>query len=360
MAEDGKRKNLGRGLDALFGEDADHLPSQGPSGTAPAAAVRRDGLTAAPIEDLQPGVYQPRRNFEQEELDELATSLKTHGIIQPILVRRSEVGPAAYEIIAGERRWRAAQLAQLHEVPILVKDFTDSEALEIALVENLQRENLSTLEEAEGYHRLMEEFLHTQEELADLLGKSRSHLANTMRLLNLPDAVKAMLNAGQLSAGHARALLNADDPVALAKEVINKSLNVRQTEKLVKKGEAPKASKPTGRDKGADTLALEKELAATLGLNVSIDFKGPGGKVIISYKTLEQLDDILRRLKAGPEGARNPATESAFGVPSNADVFPDTLNGVENDIGLSGDVDDVIAELEAGAAINDDEPEDSG
>ena len=297
MVEKGKRKGLGRGLDALFGDTQDE-PREPPvnlnSSTPPG-----NGTETVSIERLRPGRYQPRRNFDPGEMDELSESLKVHGIIQPILVRQSDEGASEFEIIAGERRWRAAQLAQLHEVPILVRELTDSEALEIALVENLQRENLSPLEEAEGYRRLMDEFLHTQEALAELLGKSRSHVANMMRLLNLPDEIKSMVDCGELSAGHARALLGADNPVLLAQEVLKSGLNVRQTEKLVKNGKTETRLPPPRRAKDGNTIALENDLTALLGLQVSIDFSDPGGRVVIVYDSLEQLDDILLRLKGG-------------------------------------------------------------
>ena len=298
MTEDVKRKRLGRGLDALFSESShDTLDSTLATSVSKPHLPSGVAIQSAAIESLQPGRYQPRRYFDAGELDELAESLKNHGVIQPILVRRIVDGDANYEIIAGERRWRAAQLAQLHSVPILVHELTDSEALEIALVENLQRENLSPLDEADGYRRLMDEFSHTQEALGELLGKSRSHVANMMRLLNLPNEIKTLLGTGKLSAGHGRALLGADDPVALARVVVQKGLNVRQTEKLVKRGSI--ATKPgTGkRIRDSNTVALEHDLAALLGLQVTIDFKDPGGKLVIAYESLEQLDEILKRLQ---------------------------------------------------------------
>ncbi len=306
MAEDGKRKRLGRGLDALFSESSHETLD----GNVAVAAVKPHSQTgraiqSAAIESLQPGRYQPRRYFDPGELDELAESLKNHGVIQPILVREIVNGEADYEIIAGERRWRAAQLAQLHSIPILVHELTDSEALEIALVENLQRENLSPLEEADGYKRLMDEFSHTQEALGDLLGKSRSHVSNMMRLLSLPNEVKTLLETGKLSAGHGRALLSADDPAALARDVIKKGLNVRQTEKLVKSGNIENKLGTEKQIKDSNTVALEQDLAALLGLQVTIDFKDPGGKLVIAYESLEQLDEILKRLK----GRGNPKTD---------------------------------------------------
>lgn len=298
MAEDGKRKRLGRGLDALFSDSSDEMRDGTPAGPTPVSLAPAGGATqSAAIESLQPGRYQPRRHFDPGELGELAESLKTHGFIQPILVRALAGGEAGYEIIAGERRWRAAQLAQLHDVPVLVRKLTDSEALEIALVENLQRENLSPLEEADGYRRLMDEFSHTQEALGDLLGKSRSHVANMMRLLSLPNEIKTLVETGQLSAGHGRALLSADDPVMLARDVVKKGLNVRQTEKLVKSGNGLTKARSGNKAKDSDTVALERDLAALLGLQVTIDFNDPGGKVVVAYDTLEQLDEILQRLK---------------------------------------------------------------
>ncbi len=298
MVDDGKRKRLGRGLDALFSDSSDETRNNILAARASLSSASVGEVTqSAAIESLQPGRYQPRRYFDPRELDELAESLKIHGVIQPILVRASADGEVDYEIIAGERRWRAAQLAQLHDVPILVRDLTDSEALEIALVENLQRENLSPLEEANGYRRLMDEFSHTQEALGGLLGKSRSHVANMMRLLSLPNEIKTLVETGKLSAGHGRALLGADDPVALARDVVKKGLNVRQTEKLVKNVSRSTKSGRSNRAKDSDTVALEHDLAALLGLQVTIDFKDPGGKVVIAYETLEQLDEILKRLK---------------------------------------------------------------
>jgi len=298
MVDDGKRKRLGRGLDALFSDSSDETRNNILAARASLSSASVGEVTqSAAIESLQPGRYQPRRYFDPRELDELAESLKIHGVIQPILVRASADGEVDYEIIAGERRWRAAQLAQLHDVPILVRDLTDSEALEIALVENLQRENLSPLEEANGYRRLMDEFSHTQEALGGLLGKSRSHVANMMRLLSLPNEIKTLVETGKLSAGHGRALLGADDPVALARDVVKKGLNVRQTEKHVKNVSRSTKSGRSNRAKDSDTVALEHDLAALLGLQVTIDFKDPGGKVVIAYETLEQLDEILKRLK---------------------------------------------------------------
>ena len=295
MAEGGKRKKkLGKGLSALFsdrgGSEGGHLS---PNLQPPATTA---------IENLHPGQYQPRQNFGDNEIQELADSIKSLGILQPILVRRTQDGSSDYEIIAGERRWRAAQLAQVHAVPIIIKELSNAEALEIALVENLQRQNLSVLEEADGYQRLIDEFSHTQDELAQIIGKIRSHVANTMRLLQLPEAIKTMLGEAKLSAGHARALLNADDAVGLAKKVVKRGLNVRQTEKLAQAPSATPKAKPAPRQKDADTLALENDLSSHLGLDVKIDDKGNGGTLSVSYKSLEQLDDLLHRLTEGAHG----------------------------------------------------------
>jgi ParB family chromosome partitioning protein len=358
MADEGKRKNLGRGLDALLGDDSDTpAPVEPPAGGTGASETR------APIESLVPGRYQPRHRFDQEELDGLSDSIKSRGIIQPILVRIHPDDQGLYEIIAGERRWRAAQLAQLHEVPILVKDLDDAETLEIALVENLQRENLSPLEEAEGYERLIDEFSHTQDALGQILGKSRSHVANTLRLLNLPDEVKALVESGELSAGHGRALLGAGDPAALAKIVVAQGLNVRQTEKLVQTGDsAPKAKSGSAKKvKDADTMALEQSLTQLIGLPVTIDFADPGGKITIAYRNLEQLDDILHRLTDGMHG--QPVKPADDDLPLNGsdgsdDLLPTSLDGGDDEADIPENPDDAIAELEAGAALEAEEDDD--
>ncbi len=291
MSEEVKRRGLGRGLSALLGDE-------------PAVSTASDestpGVRQMAVERLQPGAYQPRRLFDDDRIQDLVESVRSKGVLQPILVRRHPTAADTYEIIAGERRWRAAQLAQLHEVPVLIRDLSDREAAEVALVENLQRQDLSPLEEAEGYRRLMEEFEHTQEGLSKAVGKSRSHVANTMRLLALPDPVKTMLDRGELSAGHARAILASDEPVKLAQQVVAKGLNVRQTEKLVQKPERQKRGQAsTAADKDPDTVALERDLAALLGLKVSIKFHGKGGEITLRYGNLEQLDDILHRLSHG-------------------------------------------------------------
>lgn len=289
MSEEGRRRGLGRGLSALFGDEAEE-------GAEGARAPRR-----VAIELLHPGRYQPRRNFDQASLDSLVESIRAQGILQPLLVRRHPDIAEAYEIIAGERRWRAAQQARLHEVPVVLRDLSDREALEIALVENVQRQDLSPLEEAEGYRRLMEEFHHTQENLAQAVGKSRSHIANLLRLLALPPTVRQLLEEGSLSAGHARALLNAAEPSALAEEVVRRGLNVRQTERLAQaaKGGGARGGTAAAR-KDADTAALERELTTQLGLKVTISVTAEGGALTIHYRSLDQLDEILRRLSRSP------------------------------------------------------------
>jgi ParB family chromosome partitioning protein len=286
MTQEASRKSLGRGLSALLGGPAEEAPAR------PAAPAR-----GVAIHLIHPSPLQPRQNFDTEQLEALAASMRENGVLQPILVRPRAGQPGSFEIIAGERRWRAAQLAQLHEVPVVIRDLGDRESLELAIVENVQRQDLSPLEEADGYRRLIDEFHNTQDDLARHVGKSRSHVANTLRLLTLPESVRTLLADGRLTAGHARALLNAGDPAALAAMVVARGLNVRQTERLARlaRGKAKTARQP--RTKDADTKALERELTARLGLNVSIDAKGEAGAVTIEYKSLEQLDLIVERLK---------------------------------------------------------------
>jgi ParB family chromosome partitioning protein len=307
---DGPKKparGLGRGLSALMGDvAAPAVPTTPAAGAAAAAAATGDthrGLRQLPTASLRPGKFQPRRHFDEAAINGLAESLRSQGMLQPILVRKLGAGDA-YEIIAGERRWRAAQAAGLHEVPVILRTLTDIEALEIALVENLQREDLNPVEEAEAYRRLMDEFGHTQEALAQHLGKSRSHVANTLRLLVLPAEVKAMLEQGQLSPGHARALLVANDPLALAREVVAKGLSVRETEDLVKREAAPNKAQRAGkkavrRIADADVRALERDLAASLGIEVTLKVKGAGGELRLRYTNLDQLDELLAKLGQG-------------------------------------------------------------
>ena len=278
-----KRRGLGMGLSVLLGSDAE-------GGDASAVEPSR----TVPIEFLQPSPLQPRRYFAEDDLAGLAESIRAKGVMQPLLVRRASDGADHFEIVAGERRWRAAQLAGLHELPIIIHELSDRDALEVALLENVQRQDLSPLEEAEGYRRLLDEFGHTQDALATVLGKSRSHIANLLRLLGLPEPVRTMLEAGKLTAGHARALLVARDPVDLGKAVAARGLNVRQTEALVRAESAkPRRSAPPPRN--PDTVALEQELSKRLGLSVTLKSKGPGGTLCISYHSLDQLDGLIRR-----------------------------------------------------------------
>lgn len=291
-----KNRGLGRGLNALF-EDDEEFSGVGEVVEAPSS---NSGRMVVGIELLQQSKIQPRKIFDDESLNELADSIKTHGVLQPIVVRATD--DDGYEIIAGERRWRASQKAQLHEVPVIVLELTDTEALEIALIENLQREDLNAVDEAMGYQRLMNEYSYTQEQLAESLGKSRSHIANMTRLLNLPDVVLAYLERGELSAGHARALVPAADPEKLARVVVSGGLSVRQTEKLASEASgksSSKSSKSKAPAKDVDTLALEKDLSDRLGMRVAIDSKdGKSGKVSISFKSLDQLDEVLKRLSS--------------------------------------------------------------
>jgi ParB family chromosome partitioning protein len=281
-----KRQPLGRGLAALFGE-AEGRASEG------GGSVRE-----VAIELIRPGAFQPRRHFDEAELEALTQSVRQKGVLQPLLVRPVDEAAAAFELIAGERRWRAAQRAGLHQVPVLVRPLSDIEALEIALIENLQREDLTAIEEAEAYRRLIDQFGRTQASLADAVGKSRSHVANTLRLLGLPEAVRHRLEEGALTAGHARALLAADDPTALAAEIIRRGLNVRVTEQLVKRRAAPRRAN-TRQARDADTVALEHDLAQTLGLRVTIAGKARGGALTLHYANLDQLDRLLTLLRAG-------------------------------------------------------------
>ena len=281
------RRGLGRGLSALLDE----------AETASAADQKRAvGTAELPIDLIHRNPDQPRRRFSDDELDELAASIRERGVLQPILVRKRPNGEDGYQIVAGERRWRAAQRAGLRMVPALVRDLGDSEVMEIALIENLQREDLRPLEEAHAYQSIIERFGHTQEALADIVGKSRSHIANTLRLRRLPPSVQSLLEDGSLTAGHARALLDVPGADALAREIVDRGLNVRQTEALARRGPARAGRKPKP-DKDADTRALENDLAEILGLGVEIHIaKNGAGEVRIRYAALEQLDDLCRRL----------------------------------------------------------------
>ena len=296
MAKAPKKKALGKGLAALLGEEgiAATLSTE-------EATLALTGPQTIAIEQIKAGKFQPRREFDAQALQDLADSIKANGVIQPILVRSTGDSADTYEIIAGERRWRAAQLAQLHEVPVLIRELNDQRTLEIAIVENIQREDLNPLEEAEGYLRLAEAFSYTQEKISEISGKSRPHIANMMRLVQLPAGVKDMLLDGRYSAGHARALLPAINPEKLAQAVVNLSLNVRQTEALVKKeGQEPSSKdKKANEDKAKDPniRQFEKDLEALLGLKVDVLSKGAKGVVSFHYQNLDQLENIVEKLK---------------------------------------------------------------
>lgn len=299
-----ERKGLGRGLSALMADvnvtaaDSDErLPDRGVP------------ETRLPIEKIKPNPNQPRRDFDPAALEELAESIRAKGIIQPLVVR--QIGESGlYEIVAGERRWRAAQMAQLHQVPVVIRNFSDDEVIEIAIIENIQRQDLSAIEEALAFKQLMDRFGHTQEKLAEALSKSRSHIANTVRLLTLPESVQALVRAGKLSAGHARALIGAENPEAVAQKVVAQGLSVRDTEKLAKTL-AGKAAAKTSRsggasEKDADTMAIEADLSANLGMKVSIDHSGSGesGVLKLHYQSLDQLDALCQALSVLPRNMR--------------------------------------------------------
>jgi ParB family chromosome partitioning protein len=268
-------------------------------GEPPAApATGAEALRTLPIELLEPGPFQPRGPIEAAPLQELADSIREHGVLQPILAREDPARPGHYQIIGGERRWRAAQLVPLHEVPVVIRPFGDREAMAAALVENLQRQDLNALEEAEGYRRLLDEFGLTQDTLGKAVGKSRSHVANTLRLLALPDRVRELLRDGALTAGHARALLTAPDPVGLAMQVVDRGLNVRQAEALA--AAKPREPAPERSPRAEpEVLALEHELSERLGLRIAIRQSGRGGQLTISYRDLDQLDGVIRLLQGG-------------------------------------------------------------
>jgi ParB family transcriptional regulator, chromosome partitioning protein len=294
MADDAGRSRLGRGLASLMGD----VGVEAQPGERTARSQRK-----VPIEYVRANPRNPRKLFSDAELSELADSIRERGIIQPIVVRAR--GADNYEIIAGERRWRAAQRAGLHEVPIVVLDVTDAEALELAIIENVQRSDLNPLEEASGYLSLANEYSHSQEDIAKIVGKSRSHIANTLRLLHLPEKVKAYINSGKLTAGHARMLVGQPNAEELADQIVNQGLNVRQVEAMARKSSQKQArvekrTSQTGKD--ADTEALEKRLGDALGLAVTIDHRAHGGGTLqVKYRTLEQLDDVIARLEQGPK-----------------------------------------------------------
>lgn len=328
----GKRRQLGRGLSSLLGDDGDEV--------AQGERLRQTRMIA--IDGISPGASQPRRVFDEAEMAALAESIRERGVLQPILLRRTGDGEGKLEIIAGERRWRAAQIAGLHEIPALVREFSDTEALEIALIENIQRSDLTALEEADGFQRLIDEYGHTQEDVAQAVGKSRSHVANTLRLLALPPRARDHLEAGRLSAGHARALLASDDAERLSDYVVAGGLSVRATEKLVqgkiKRGpggpKTPTRSKSAAaEDKDPDTKALERSLTEDLGLTVEITQRDEDrGALTIHYQSLDQLDDLLAKLTA-----RRPVLEGPLVVP---DIGFDSVGAVAMPLAAEDGADD--------------------
>jgi ParB family chromosome partitioning protein len=282
-AEEGRHRGLGRGLSALIGEEAPLAPPRSEGGRA---------TPTLPVAWLHPNPFQPRKNFPSEELEGLANSIREKGVLQPILVRPTARGPEVYEIVAGERRWRAAQIARLHDVPVVIRELSDAESLELAIVENVQRADLNAIEEATAYEELMDRFGYTQLKLAQEVGKSRSHIANCVRLLTLPAPVQAFIREGKLSAGHARTLIGNPDAEARATHIIRQSLNVREAEQRSKKKtpSAPVAS-------SADVRAVESSLSNLLGLKIEVIHRGStGGELRIHYRTLEQLDGVIERL----------------------------------------------------------------
>jgi ParB family chromosome partitioning protein len=290
MNDDPSKRRLGRGLAALIGEMDQPVPVDNAQ-----RSVNPDRLV--PIEHLSRNPKNPRRSFDESELQDLASSIRQHGIVQPVVVRPRD---GKFEIIAGERRWRAAQLAGLIEIPVIVRDVDDRTALEIAIVENVQRSDLNALEEALGYEQLIAEHGYTQNDLGEIIGKSRSHVANSLRLLKLPDPVRDMLSAGSLSAGHARALVTTSDPAALARTIVSKGMSVRDAERLAQndiKSQSMPVLETKSAEKDSDTVALERTLSDALGLDIKINHKGGGGQVRINYRTLEQLEEICRLLE---------------------------------------------------------------
>ena len=368
-------RQLGRGLEALFGEDRTNIaaaeeavdagarpasaaepeapsaPTETPvaapaaADSAPAAAPTESegaavGFRMVPIAKLIPNPLQPRRHFGDEALRDLTNSIREQGILQPLIVRPTRSEPGNFEIVAGERRWRAAQRAQVHEAPVIIRDFNDAEALAVALIENIQRDELSPLEEAEAYARLSQDFGKTQEQVAEVVGKSRSHIANMTRLLDLPEDVRALLADGALSAGHARAILRAADPAALARQIIDEGLTVRDAERLGKerrarRGRPAGGAKRTGKAKAkdTDTLALERALGNALGLHVDIAFDGNGGQLRLDYGSLEQLDDLIDRLMGrGAVGGGGEHLEfSRLNADEGAPAGPPSPSGPRDD-----------------------------
>jgi ParB family chromosome partitioning protein len=289
---------LGRGLSALFG-DSDQAYQPRAAVAVGAVKEKVGAPRMIPIEWVQPGAYQPRRHFDEAAIKELAASIRERGVLSPLMVRPIEGAGEGYEIIAGERRWRAAQMAGMHEIPVLVRAMTDREAMEIGLIENVQRQDLSPLEEAEGYKRLLEEFQHTQDGLAKVVGKSRPHITNLLRLLTLPESVKKRIADGSLTMGHARTLVTAKHPEKLAAEIVKKGLSVRQAEALAKRELDGPAKKKSGKahEPDADIVALEAEISREVGLSVKLVSQGGAGTLTFHFKDLDQLEGLLERLK---------------------------------------------------------------
>lgn len=285
-------RGLGRGLSALMSDV--NTPTNEPN------PVTSPNDRTLPVDQIYPNPDQPRRTFDDQAMEDLTASIAEKGVIQPLIVRRKDADSGSYEIVAGERRWRAAQRAQLHEVPVIIREFTDLEVLEVAIIENIQRSDLNAIDEAAGYKQLMEKFGRTQEEMGKALGKSRSHIANSVRLLNLPNSVQVLLQDGRLSAGHARTLVGHPDADRLAAEIVKKGLSVRDAEKLAKTEKSPqkRTSSAKSVSKDADTVQIESDLSAQLGMRVSINHADgkENGQVTLNYRNLEQLDDLLRLL----------------------------------------------------------------
>lgn len=294
-----RQRGLGRGLSALLDEAAAEQPISPPQ--APSAG----GVKHLPIELIRANPDQPRKNFDAEELQSLAESIRSRGVIQPIIVRPRRQAEGEYEIVAGERRWRAAQLAGLHQMPVIVRTLGDAEVRELAIIENVQRTDLNPVEEAHGYHALQAHGGHTQAEVAQIVGKSRAHVSNTLRILEMPESVREHLAAGRLSAGHARAIAATAEPAALAEKIVEGGLSVRQAEALaaLPLAKAPPAKKSAQKVSNADTLALQQDLADALGLEVNLRDRGGKGELSVKYETLEQLDEICRRLMRGDRHA---------------------------------------------------------
>lgn len=289
-----KNTRLGRGLSALMGED-DEVYESAPTANSEAP----EGISFVDVDDLVPSPYQPRRVFATDALADLVLSIKEKGVLQPLLVRKNPKKSTGYEIIAGERRFRASKMAGLKTVPVIIKQFSNKDALEVALIENLQREDLNPLEEAESYKRLLQEFKYTQEELSKVIGKSRSHLSNMMRLLELPDEIKQMVEKKELTVGHARALLSAQDPISLAMEVLKKGYSVRKTERLASKKGSGLAKSRQSVEKPDDIIVLENELSSVLAAKLTIKWNGHAGDIQIKCDNLDKLDAILQRLSIG-------------------------------------------------------------